>query len=196
MSGKGAPVFGIYNNRAGAEQGVHRLLECSYRNEDISVLLQDNVGTKDLAHEKQNKPPEGPAIGVVAGGVVGGTLGLLAGIGALAVPGSGPLIAAGAIMERLASMGAGGVVGGIVGAVAGFGIPEYEAKRYMGRIKEGDILLAVHCDNGDSITKAKEILRQTGAEEVFSTGGEVSTDYAESNERLAGGTGPDRAEGR
>src|SRR5205085_10018406 len=106
----------------------------------------------------------GTTTGAVAGGAIGGTLGLLAGIGALAIPGVGPLIAAGPIMATLAGVGTGGVVGGIVGALVGMGIPEYEAKRYEGRIKEGGILLSVHCDNSDWVKKAKDLLKQTGAD--------------------------------
>src|SRR5205814_5546904 len=111
--------------------------------------------TRASAHETQTKAPEGTTTGAVAGGVVGGTLGLLAGIGALAIPGLGPFIAAGPIMATLAGMGAGGVVGGLVGALVGMGIPEYEAKRYEGRVKEGGILMSVHADNSDWTKRAK-----------------------------------------
>jgi hypothetical protein len=180
MAGKNTAVYGIYADREMAENAVDRLLANGFRGEDISVLLQDNVGTKDFAHEKQTKAPEGTTTGVVAGGVVGGTLGLLAGIGALAIPGLGPFIAAGPIMGALAGLGTGGVVGGIVGALIGMGIPEYEAKRYEGRIKEGGILLSVHCDNSDWVGKAKDVLKQTGAEDVSSSG-EASADYAKSD---------------
>src|SRR5581483_9839225 len=105
MAGKNTAVFGIYDDRAQAERGVDALLENGYRNEDVSVLLPDNVGTKDFAHEKQTKAPEGTTTGVVAGGAIGGTLGLLAGIGAIAIPGLGPFIAAGPIMATLAGIG-------------------------------------------------------------------------------------------
>jgi Heat induced stress protein YflT domain len=180
MAGKNTAVYGIYRDRTTAENAVDRLIAAGFRSEDISVLLQDNVGTKDFAHEKQTKAPEGTTTGAVTGGVIGGTLGLLAGIGALAIPGVGPFIAAGPIMGALAGIGSGGVVGGIVGALVGMGIPEYEAKRYEGRIKEGGILLSVHCDNSDWVGKAKDILKQTGAEDV-SSAGEASADYAESD---------------
>jgi hypothetical protein len=180
MAGKNTAVYGIYNSRATAEDAVDRLLASGFRNEDISVLLQDNVGTKDFAHEKQTKAPEGTTTGVVAGGAIGGTLGLLAGIGALAIPGVGPFIAAGPIMGALAGVGSGGVVGGIIGALVGMGIPEYEAKRYEGRVKAGGILLSVHCDNSDWVGKAKDLLKQTGAEDVSSSG-EASAEYAESD---------------
>ncbi|MBV8866828.1 MAG: general stress protein [Acidobacteriaceae bacterium] len=180
MAGKNTVVYGIYSTRDMAEHAVDQLLASGFRNEDISVLLQDNAGTKDFAHEKATKAPEGTTTGVVTGGVVGGTLGLLAGIGALAIPGIGPFIAAGPIMGALAGAGSGGLVGGIIGALVGMGIPEFEAKRYEGRIKSGGILLSVHCDNSDWVGKAKDLLKQTGAEDVSSTG-EASADYAESD---------------
>jgi hypothetical protein len=163
-------VFGIYATREMAENTVDRLLAAGFRNEDISVLLQDNAGTKDFAHEKHTKAPEGTTTGVVAGGIIGGTVGLLAGIGVLAIPGLGPLIAAGPIIAALSGIGSGGMLGGIIGALVGFGIPEYEAKRYEGRIKAGGILLSVHCDDGEWITKAKQLLKDSGAEDIASVG--------------------------
>jgi heat induced stress protein YflT len=172
MAGKNISVFGIYASREMAENAVDRLLAEGFRNEDISVLLQDNVGSKDFAHEKHTKAPEGTATGVVAGGIIGGTIGLLAGIGVLAIPGLGPLIAAGPIIAALSGIGSGGMVGGIIGSLVGLGIPEYEAKRYEGRIKEGGILLSVHCDNATWIGKAKQLLRDTGAEDIASAGEE------------------------
>jgi hypothetical protein len=134
------------------------------------VLLPDSQSTKDFAHEKNTKAPEGTTTGVATGGVIGGTLGLLAGIGALAIPGVGPFIAAGPIMGALAGLGAGGAVGGFIGALVGMGMPEYEAKRYEGRVKEGGILLSVHCDASEEITRAKELLKATGAEDIASAG--------------------------
>ena len=180
MAGKNTAVFGIYPSREMAEGAVDKLMAAGYRNEDISVLLQDNVGTKDFAHEKHTKAPEGTTTGVVAGGVIGGTLGLLAGIGILAIPGLGPLIAAGPVIAALTGIGSGGLVGGVIGALVGMGIPEYEAKRYEGRIKEGGILLSVHCDDSDWTSKAKELLRETGAEDISSTG-EAAADFATSD---------------
>jgi hypothetical protein len=188
MAGKNTAAYGIYANRESAENAVDRLLASGFRNEDISVLLQDNVGTKDFAHQKETKAPEGTTAGVVAGGAVGGTLGLLAGIGALAIPGLGPFIAAGPIMATLAGIGSGGVLGGILGALVGMGIPEYEAKRYEGRIKEGGLLLSVHCDSSDWVKKAKDLLKETGAEDVASSG-EASADYATSDKPATRGTG-------
>ncbi len=170
MAGKNTAVFGIYKTRSEAEQAVDRLMVAGFSNNDISVLLPDNTSSREFAHEKSTKAPEGTATGVATGGVVGGTLGLLAGIGALAIPGVGPLIAAGPIMGALAGLGVGGAVGGLIGALVGMGIPEYEAKRYEGRIKEGGILLSVHCDTSDEISRAKDILKQTGAEDIASSG--------------------------
>jgi len=181
---KNTVVYGIYRTRSQAEGGVDDLLASGFRNEDISVLLQDNTGTKDFAHEKHTKAPEGTATGATTGGVVGGTLGLLTGIGALAIPGLGPFIAAGPIMATLAGIGSGAVVGGVVGALIGMGIPEYEAKRYEGRIKEGGILVSIHADNRDWVGRAKEVLKRTGADDVSSTG-EASADYAETDKPLS-----------
>ena len=126
------------------------------------------------------KAPEGAATGAGAGAMVGGALGVLAGIGLLAIPGLGPFIAAGPIMAGLAGLGVGGVVGGIAGALIGMGIPEYVAKRYEGRVKEGGILLSVHSDSSDWTKRAKEILERTGAQDISSTG-EASADYAKSD---------------
>jgi len=142
--------------------------------------MPDNIGTKDFAHEKNTKAPEGAATGAGAGAVIGGTLGLLAGIGALAIPGLGPFIAAGPIMGALAGAGTGGVAGGLIGALVGMGIPEYEAKRYEGMVKEGKILLSVHCDNSDWVKRAKETLERTGGTDIASAG-ESSGDYANSD---------------
>src|SRR5450756_1493374 len=176
MAGKNTAAFGIYSNRVQVEQGIDSLLAARFRNEDISVLFPDNEGTKDFAHQKNTKAPEGATAGVGAGGAIGGTLGLLAGIGALAIPGLGPFIAAGPIMAALAGLGVGGAVGGLVGALIGMGIPEFEAKRYEGHIKAGGVLLSVHCDTSDEITRAKDLLKHTGAQDISSSG-EASADY-------------------
>jgi hypothetical protein len=179
MAGKNTAVFGIYPNRSHAEEAVDTLRQAGFRNSDVSALLPDNVGTKDFAHEKKSKAPEGTAAGAATGGVLGGALGWLAGIGSLAIPGVGPFIAAGPIMGALAGVGAGGAVGGMIGALVGMGMPEYEAKRYEGRVRAGGILLSVHCDNSDWVTRAKKILEETGAEEIASSG-EASADFAKS----------------
>jgi hypothetical protein len=175
MAGKNTAVFGIYQNAKQAERTVDDLLAAGFSNDDISVLLPDNQGTKDFAHDKSTKAPEGATAGVTTGGVIGGTLGLLAGIGALAIPGVGPFIAAGPIMAALAGLGVGGAVGGVIGALVGMGIPEYEAKRYEGHIKAGGVLLSVHCATSERIASAKDLLKHTGAQDIASTG-EASAD--------------------
>jgi hypothetical protein len=170
MAGKNTAVFGIYATRTAAERAVDALKADGFRNTDISVLFPENVGTKDFAIDKGTKAPEGATTGAGSGAVLGGTLGWLAGIGALAIPGLGPFIAAGPIMAALAGAGVGGAVGGLTGALIGMGIPEYEAKRYEGRVKKGGILLSVHSDSSEWTTRAKDILERTGAEDVSSTG--------------------------
>lgn len=180
MAGKNTAVFGIYRSRADVENAVDTLRREEFRNTDISVLFPENEGTKDFAHEKKTKAPEGTATGATTGAIVGGGLGWLVGIGALAIPGLGPFIAAGPIMAALAGVGAGGAIGGIAGALIGMGIPEYEAKRYEGRVKEGGILLSVHCDDSKWTKRAKQILEQTGADDVSSTG-EASADFAKTD---------------
>jgi len=187
MAGKNTAVYGIYRTRAEVENAVDALKEAGFRNTDISVLMPDNQGTKDFAVDKDTKAPEGTATGVVTGGVIGGTLGWLAGIGALAIPGLGPFIAAGPILGLLGGLGAGGAIGGIAGALIGMGIPEYEAKRYEGRIKEGGILLSVHSDKSDWTKRAKEILESTGAHDVASAG-EEKGDVENTDKPLPRGT--------
>jgi len=177
MAGKNTAVYGIYRDEEQVTYAIDKMLEIGFRNEDISVLLPDNQGTKDFAHEKHTKAPEGTATGATAGGAIGGTLGLLAGVGALAIPGLGPFIAAGPIMAALAGVGVGGTVGGVIGALVGLGVPEYEAKRYEGRIKAGGVLMSVHCDNSDWAGKAKDLMKATGAEDI-SASGEAGADYA------------------
>ena len=173
-------VFGIYRTRSQASTAVDALRSAGFRNTDISALLPANEGTKDFAHEKRTKAPEGAATGAASGVVLGGALGWLAGIGSLAIPGFGPFIAAGPIMGALAGAGAGAVTGGILGALTGLGMPEYEAKRYEGRIREGGILLSVHCDNSEWEDRAKQILEQTGAHDISSSG-EASADFDKSD---------------
>ena len=170
MAGKNTAAFGIYTNEATANIAVDQFLAAGFSNEDVSVLMSDVKGARDFAAEKNTKAPEGTAAGVGVGGVLGGTLGLLAGIGALAIPGVGPLIAAGPIMAALAGLGVGGAVGGLVGALVGMGIPEYEAKRYEGRLKEGGILVSVHCETSEEVSKAKDLLKATGAQDISSSG--------------------------
>src|SRR6186713_943638 len=178
MAGKNTAVFGIYKSVAEADRAVDRIAASGFSSNDISVLLPDTQSTKDFAHEKNTKAPEGTATGVATGGAVGGALGLLAGIGALAIPGVGPLIAAGPIMGALAGLGVGGAVGGLIGALVGMGIPEYEAKRYEGRVKDGGVLLSVHCDTSEEIARAKEVLTQTDAHDISSSGEKTGETYA------------------
>lgn len=170
MAGKNTAVYGIYMNVAQADQAADRLIASGFSNQDISVLMADKDASHQFAHEKNTKAPEGATTGVTTGGVIGGTLGVLAGIGALAIPGVGPLIAAGPIMAGLAGLGIGGAVGGLIGALVGMGIPEYEAKRYEGRVKDGGVLLSAHCNTSDEISRAKDILKATGAEDIASSG--------------------------
>src|SRR5678810_1081846 len=191
MAGKNTAAFGIYSSQAGVERAVDELKAAGYRNSDISVLFPENSGTKDFAHEKNTKAPEGATAGVAGGAVLGGALGWLAGIGALAIPGLGPFIAAGPIMAALAGAGVGGAVGGLVGALVGMGIPEYEAKRYEGRIKSGGILLSVHCDDSEWTAKAKRILEESGAEDVSSTG-EAKADFSKSDRPMPRSDAPTR----
>jgi len=176
-------VFGIYKTRGEAANAVDALRDAGFRNTDISALLPENVGTKDFAHEKNTKAPEGAATGAASGAVLGGALGWLVGIGALAIPGVGPFIAAGPIMAAMAGAGAGAVTGGIVGSLVGLGLPEYEAKRYEGRIKEGGILLSVHCDDSNWVKRAKEIMERTGATDVASSG-EAGADFSKSEKPM------------
>lgn len=178
MAGKNTAAFGIYNSEASVRNGVETLEREGFRRTDISVLFPENQGTKDFAHEKGTKAPEGAATGAGSGAVVGGVLGWLAGVGAIAIPGVGPFLAAGPIMAALAGAGAGGTAGGLIGALAGAGIPEYEAKRYEGMVRNGGILVSVHCDDSEWTSKAKDILERTGADDVSSTG-EARADFAE-----------------
>ncbi len=170
MSDKNKAVFGIYQNRLQTENAVDVLKNSGFSSGDVSVLFPDTDGTRSFAHKKETKAPEGATTGAGAGAILGGTLGWLVGIGSLAIPGIGPFIAAGPIMAALAGAGVGSVVGGVSGALIGLGIPEYEAKRYEGYLRDGGILLSVHCDTADEIKRATELLKQTGAKDISSTG--------------------------
>ena len=176
-------VFGLYSRRQQVENAVDELKAQGFRNTDVSVLFSENVGTKDFAHEKGTKAPEGLATGATSGAVVGGALGWLAGIGAIVIPGIGPLIAAGPVIGALTGVGVGGTVGGVAGGLIGLGIPEYEAKRYEGRIKEGNILLSVHADDSEWADKAEHILKDTGADNISSTS-EAKGDYANADKPM------------
>lgn len=165
-------VLGIANSDVQAAHIVDRLREEGFSNNDISALFPDKSGTRDFAVEKGTKASEGATAGAGAGAIVGGMLGWLAGVGALAIPGVGPLVAAGPIAAALSAAAVGGAVGGIAGSLIGLGVPEYEAKRYEGKLKEGGILLSVHTDDSDDITRAKEIFEEAGARDI-STAGEA-----------------------
>ena len=162
-------VFGLAKTEAQAISIVERLKAVGFSPNDISVLFPDKTGTRDFAYEQHTKAPEGAAAGAGTGGVLGGALGWLVGIGALAIPGLGPFIAAGPIMAALSGAAAGAALGGLTGALIGLGIPEYEAKRYEGKIKEGNILISVHTDDRDERARAKRILEEAGAEDVADT---------------------------
>jgi hypothetical protein len=163
-------VIGLVSTQAQAEAIVTALQTAGFARNDISALLPDKQGTRDFAHEQNTKAPEGAVTGVGAGGVLGGTLGLLAGIGALAIPGAGPFIAAGPIMAALSGAAAGAAVGGITGALVGLGIPEVEAKQYEGKIAGGNILLSVHVDDSKERERAKKVLETGGATDVKNIG--------------------------
>ena len=163
-------VVGLFDNRATLDSAIDALLAAGFRGTDVSALLPDAAGTKELAAEKHTKAPEGALAGAAAGGIAGGTLGLLVGLGALAIPGLGPFIAAGPIMAALAGAGAGGAVGTLTGSLIGLGIPEYEAKSYESYLNKGGMMLAVHADDGDWAKKAKDILERSGAHDVAKKG--------------------------
>jgi len=175
---KKTAVFGIFPTLAATDNATDILVKTGFPASEISALVPENLGSKQIGTEKATKAPEGAVAGAGSGAVVGGTLGLLAGIGALAIPGVGPLIAAGPIMAALAGVGVGGAVGGFTGALIGLGIPEYEAKRYEGRIKKGAVLLSVHCDTSDEIKRAKDVMKVSGAEDISSTGESSSASTA------------------
>lgn len=162
-------IIGLVSSQPQADKIVNELQRAGFSSDDISALFPDKKGTRDFAHEKNTKAPEGAVTGASAGGVVGGTLGLLAGIGALAIPGLGPFIAAGPIMAALSGAAAGATVGGLAGALVGMGIPEVEAKRYEGKVKGGNILLSVHVEDGEERDRAKKILESGGATDVSRT---------------------------
>jgi hypothetical protein len=177
---KNTAVFGIYSSALQVEEAADTLRLEGFRGTDISVLFPDNTGSKDLAHQKSTKAPEGAAAGMGAGTLVGGGLGWLAGIGALAIPAVGPLAHVGPLLSALAGAGAIGTGAGLVGAMIGLTIPEYEAKRYDGRLKKGGILLSVHCDDSDWTKRAKRILADTGAVDIAEAA-EARADFAKSD---------------
>jgi hypothetical protein len=163
-------VFCIANSEAQAVRIVEDARTAGFSGNDISVLFPDKEGTRDFAHEKHTKAPEGAAAGATTGGVLGGVAGWLVGIGALAIPGLGPFVAAGPIMAALGGAAAGAAAGGLTGALVGLGMPEYEAKRYEGKIKSGGILISIHTEDGDEVTRVKELFKRAGAEDISYTG--------------------------
>jgi hypothetical protein len=174
---KDIAAFGIYPDRTSLETGLDALRAAGFRSSDVSAVLPErDKTTKDLAHEINTKAPEGAAAGAGTGAAIGGVLGWLIGIGALAIPGVGPLVAAGPIVAALAGAGAVGATGGLIGGLVGAGLPEVEAKRYAGRIREGGYLCSVHCDDREWARRAREILESTGAKDVVSTA-ETAADY-------------------
>jgi hypothetical protein len=166
MVGTNTGVMAIFGDENDVNIAVSRLREGGFRATDISILMADNRGSKDFAHKKETKAPEGATLGGATGAVIGGAFGWLTGIGAIALTGFGPLIAAGPIMAALAGMGVGGAVGSVAGALIGMGLPEYEAKRFEGMIKEGKALLSVHCDNSQWVARAKDILKDSGGQDI------------------------------
>jgi len=163
-------VYGIYPTNSDAEAGLQELRGAGFRSSDISVLFASPDTTKAFAHENSTKAPEGATSGVVAGATIGGVLGWLAGMGSIAIPGVGPFIAAGPIMATLAGMAVGGTVGGLTGALIGLGIPEYEAKRYENHLNKGGVLISVHADNEEWAEQARDLLKQTGAQDIGTKG--------------------------
>ena len=163
-------VFCIVDTEAQAVKIANDLQAAGIDRNSISALFPDKAGTRDFAHEQHTKAPEGATAGAGGGLVVGGALGWMAGIGALAIPGVGPLIAAGPIMAALTGAAVGGTVGGVTGALIGLGIPEYEAKRYEGKVKGGNILISAHTDDAAERSRAREIFERAGAHDISSTG--------------------------
>lgn len=179
-------VFGIFQSRTALEAAVDDLKTRGFRNSDISALLPSQPSASgELAHEKSSKAPEGASVGAASGVALGGALGWLVGVGALAIPGIGPFVAAGPILAALAGAGIGGTLGGIGGALVGFGIPEIEAKRYEALVKDGGLLLSVHADDNDWVKRAEAVFKEHGALEVTSTS-EVRASASDRKDRALG----------
>jgi hypothetical protein len=185
MAGYDGAAFGMFANIANAEAAIDGLTMEGFSNDALSVLLSDKDEARVLAAENITRASEGATTGAGVGGVVGGALGLLAGIGVLALPSVGPLIAAGPIMASLAGLGVGGAVGGFVGALVGMGIPEFEAKLYDGRLKDGGVLVAVHCETSERISKARAVLKAVGAEDIATCLEEPFSNSCENDGRAA-----------
>ena len=177
-----ASALCIATSRTQADQIVEALRCEGFSNNDISALFPNQETSRDFAHEKHTKAPEGAVTGAGAGGLLGGALGWLAGIGSLAIPGAGPLIAAGPIVAALSGAAVGAAVGGLAGALIGMGIPEYEARRYEGKVKAGNVLVSVHTENSVEASRAKEVFKAAGAQDI-STSGESSAPAPKDVER-------------
>lgn len=180
MAEKGTTILGIYPYYSSVEHAVQALKQAGFRNTNISVVFPENAGSMNFARELGEKAPEGVAGGGITGAVVGGTLSWLVGVGALAIPGLGPVIAAGPIMAALARAGVDGTGGGITGALMGMEIPGDVAQRHQDRVRDGGILASVHCDDPIWTLRAKEIMERSGAQDITSTGG-ATLDYARSD---------------
>jgi hypothetical protein len=183
MNRSNISVFGIYPDPTSVEEAVEQMKAAGFRSTDISVLSAENLGSKDFGHERHTKAPEGAVAGGGLGAVVGATAGWLAGAGAFFIPGLEPVAVAGPVMGMLSGMGAGVTVGGLMGAAVGAGSPEYEAKRYEGRIRRGGILVSVHCDNPEWAKTARNLLKRTGARDIASSS-EARADFARSEKPM------------
>ena len=170
MNTKKTTVIGMLSTQDQAERIVVDLQGAGFGTNDISVLFPDKGTTREFAHEKQTKAPEGATTGAATGGVLGGIAGWLVGIGTLAIPGLGPFVAAGPIMAALSGATVGAATGGLVGALVGMGIPEYEAKRYEGKVRGGNVLISIHTDDRDRVRRAKDIMEHAGAEDIATAG--------------------------
>jgi len=190
MSAKNTAVFGLYPDETEVVEAIEELKRSGFRTTDLSILLPENLGSKDIGHEKHTKAPEGAVAGGIAGAVIGGALGWVLSAGVISIPfaGADALISAGSVMAILAGIGAFSVLGAILGGLAGWFSPEYEAKRYDGRIRTGGVLLSVHCDNADWRLRAKETLRHTGARGIASAV-ESKADFGASEKPRLRGTG-------
>ena len=189
MAVRNISAFGIYSDQATVADAVEALKASGFRSTDISVLYPENLGSKDFGHERHSKAPEGAVAGGGSGAVIGAALGWLAGAGSMMVPGLEPIAAAGPVMGMLGGMGVGVTLGGLAGGLVGSGIPEYEAKRYEGRVRRGGILLSVHCDNSAWAKTAKRILKKSGGRDI-STAGEARADFLRSEKPVPRRTNP------
>ena len=179
MSERNTAVFGMYADRVSAEEGVDAFRRAGFRATDTCILYPENSGTMDFAHEKHTKAPEGASLGLIIGGVIGAALGWAASQGMLPTSAADSLITAGPILSSLAGLGAGAVLGALIGALIGAGMPEYEAMRYRGRVRNRGVLFSVHCDNKVWVKRAKKLLTETGSTHI-STRSEAKADFAAS----------------